>query len=119
MIFLNKPFAPHLTIYRAQESSISSILHRISAIIFLLIFFYICLIFMTYFNIFFYKYFISNKISYFLFTFCKFFFLKLSLFHIINGLKIIASSFNFLNNFSSLTSINKHVFLVFLIILFL
>lgn len=78
---LQRPIAPHLLIYVAQSSSLSSILHRFSAIIMTMYFFNFN-IYLTYLNLNLFTVYVNWYFLSFLF------FISLS-YHFINGLKSV------------------------------
>nr|YP_010620129.1 Succinate dehydrogenase subunit 3 [Melanothamnus gigas]WAX04165.1 Succinate dehydrogenase subunit 3 [Melanothamnus gigas] len=117
--YLSRPYAPHLTIYKLQLSSLSSIFHRLSALLLILGIVFVITIYFSLFNIFLYKNLLFNKFLFIFVHFCKFLFLKFGFFHILNGVKTILCKLNFFKNFELLTFIIKIFFsLIICIILF-
>ena len=115
MNYLIKPFSPHLLIYNIQISSVSSILHRISSIFLLFSFLIYLLIYFLCLNIFLYDYLIFCKLIFLLFSFLIYFLLKISLFHILNGLKIVLWHLNYLKEKNFLNKISNLVFVLFIL----
>nr|WAX04119.1 Succinate dehydrogenase subunit 3 [Polysiphonia sp.] len=97
--FLNRPFSPHLTVYAFQLSSFVSISHRLIAILLLFLLFITFFIYSQILNFWFYKYLIFNKVIFILIYFLFCFSIKLSIFHFLNGIRII---------FFNLTNLHKY-----------
>nr|QUJ09431.1 succinate dehydrogenase subunit 3 [Neorhodomela munita] len=118
MFYLNKPFSPHITIYNIQTSSLVSILHRIAAILLLILFIYVLFVYEFCLNIFYYDSLILYKLTYVLFLFFTYFFTFFSFFHFINGWKIILWNCQVFTKFKYLNSLNI-ILLVFILIIVL
>nr|YP_010619991.1 Succinate dehydrogenase subunit 3 [Tayloriella tenebrosa]WAX04004.1 Succinate dehydrogenase subunit 3 [Tayloriella tenebrosa] len=117
--YLLKPFSPHLTIYLNQSSSIFSILHRVSSLTILTLILTLIIVYLYSFNVFFYRFLFINKFLFIILSFLKLFVLKLGIFHIINGLKIIFWNFTYLQNFKNLEFCNKIIGLFFFVFIIL
>ena len=96
--YLNKPFSPHLTIYKVQNSSLFSILHRFSVSFFLILFFLFNLLLSFLVNLNYYFYLVINYYFYFTFIFFYKVIFLFFLFHILNGFKIVLTIFNIISN---------------------
>ena len=89
MFYLNKPLSPHLTIYKIQSSSLVSLLHRITSIFVLILCIFYLFRYEFCFNIFYYNFLILYKLTFNVLHFVIYLLSLLSLFHFLNGLKII------------------------------
>nr|YP_010944686.1 succinate dehydrogenase subunit 3 [Palisada intermedia]WMC20777.1 succinate dehydrogenase subunit 3 [Palisada intermedia] len=90
---LSKPFSPHLSIYKIQITSLFSIFHRFSSIFLITFFLLINILFLFLINLFLLDFIIINDFIYFLFN-CLFQVIcYFSIFHLLNGLRIILVSF--------------------------
>nr|YP_010620221.1 Succinate dehydrogenase subunit 3 [Dictyomenia sonderi]WAX04257.1 Succinate dehydrogenase subunit 3 [Dictyomenia sonderi] len=115
--FLIKPFSPHLTIYKIQNSSLFSILHRVSALLLLLIFLLFSFFSILNFNFHFYKLLFLKKIFYFFLKFFTLLSFKLGIFHFLNGIKIVLWNFSYFQISSNLNVYNQLIIFFFLIVL--
>ncbi len=116
--YILKPFSPNLLIYKNQLfSSFYSIFHRISALILFIYLIVLINIYLFSLNVYLFNLLILSKLVYFIFSFFHFFILKISFFHILNGLKMIFYNFNYLENKFILNIINNLLILLLFIFL--
>lgn len=98
MNYLGKPFSPHLSIYKVQDSSLFSILHRFSAIFVAFLFLYFNIVEFMSVNLFYFNAIILSTSAYKLILFVIKLSIGLSIFHVCNGFKIILVKFYYLED---------------------
>lgn len=99
--YLNKPFSPHLSIYKSQITSLFSIFHRFSSIFLVIYFFLINITILFLANLFLFNFIVINNIHYYLLNCLLQILFYFSIFHLLNGLKIILVSFKFFSYYTS------------------
>lgn len=95
--YLNKPFSPHLSVYKIQITSLFSIFHRFSAIFLIICFLSFILLILVLNNLFLFNYIIAHNVIYCLFNCLLKIICYFSIFHVVNGFGIILKSFKILS----------------------